>query len=161
MTAATATATARDSQRSAVYAAEAMFRDLLDTQYSIPTVRIAGSTVTVPQERRWATVQDIQAYVSRLAPGVRVLPRQDAGKATYSHYPPTIHIPVHRSAPNQTPWAMRASVLLHEIAHHRSPGHRHGPTFCAEFLALISQEMGPEAHFLLSVLYLENGVRIH
>lgn len=155
----TATRT-RDSQRSAVYAAEGLVRSLLDTQHDIPTTRLAGSTVTIPQERRWADLQSLQEYVSRLAPGVRVREREGQDKAHYERATATIAVPTRRTRTRSTPWAMRQLVVLHEIAHHRAPG-GHGPEFCAAFLDLVGQEMGPEAEFLLRVTYLESGVRIN
>lgn len=144
----------RDSQRQAVYAAEQTVRALLDDAPNAPTVRLYGSTICMPQERRWARVQDMQAYVQQLSPGTRVRARQGATKAHYEHATDTIAIPNTR---NQ--WAMRQTICLHEIAHKGS--HGHGPDFCARFLSLVLQEMGPEAHFLLQAMFYENGVRTH
>lgn len=147
----TATRT-RDSQRSKVYAAEQTVRALLDNSHNIPTARIYGSNVVLPLERRWADLQSLQAYVSRLSPGTRVRTRQGVSAAHYSPLTDTIAVPTS----NQ--WAMRQIVVLHEIAHKGHPNH--GPDFCSAFLDLVLQEMGPEAHFLLRAMFYENGVDI-
>jgi putative metallohydrolase (TIGR04338 family) len=62
------------------------------------------------------------------------------------------------------PWALRQSVLLHELAHHvgeltgRSAGHR--PPFPALVLLLVQAALGAEAAFALRVAYGEEGVEV-
>ena len=62
------------------------------------------------------------------------------------------------------PWALRDSVVLHELAHHagersgRAAGHR--PPFPALVLLLVEAVLGPEAALALRVSYGEHGVEV-
>jgi putative metallohydrolase (TIGR04338 family) len=146
----------------ALYRAEHMVWDLLDSQYDCPTTTIYGSTITVPLERRWADLQSLQAYVSRLSPTTRVRTRQGADQAHYDPTNDTIAVCTRRTEADRTPWSLRQLVVLHEVAHAltRYDPDAHGPAFVSAFLSLVLQEMGPEAHFLLAAMFYENGVDI-
>lgn len=133
----------RDLQRERVYQAEFRLREILDRQYDFPTIEIAGSTLVVPLEQKFADLLSMQCYVSALAPGVRV--RERKGQARAHYHDGEIAIPTIRR------WAMREVVLLHEIAHHRTRGDAHGPRFVGEFIELLSDLIGPEAGLLFRI----------
>lgn len=56
---------------------------------------------------------------------------------------------------------MSTEVLLHEMAHHLCgpDGPAHGPRFTEAFCALTSAVMGPEAGYVLRIVYAKQGVR--
>ncbi|MBF0661612.1 TIGR04338 family metallohydrolase, partial [Rhodococcus sp. (in: high G+C Gram-positive bacteria)] len=55
----------RDIRKSAVYDAEAMVRRMFDLadERGLRTVDVAGSSVTLPVERRFASLDSVQRYV--------------------------------------------------------------------------------------------------
>lgn len=161
---------ARDSQRSRVYAAEQFVRTLFDraAQHNSRSVEFFGTSITLPPEARFASVESMQRYVDdvlampavaeigRGAGPVRIRARR---AATAAHYETggVIAVPDRRNAD----WAMRELVLLHELAHHlcAPDAPAHGPDFVATFCALASAVMGPEAGHVLRVVYTKEGVR--
>lgn len=164
---------ARDTQRSRVYAAEQFVRQLFDhaAQHSSRTVDFFGEPITLPPEAHFASVESIQRYVDevlalpavteiRPAPGalgVRV--RRAATAAHYEHGDGAGVIAVpDRLGAN---WAMRELVVLHEVAHHLcgAAAPAHGTEFVATFCALATAVMGPEAGHVLRVVYAKEGVR--
>jgi putative metallohydrolase (TIGR04338 family) len=164
--------TARDSQRSRVYAAEEFVRTLFDraAQHSSRTIDFFGAQLTLPPEGRFASMTSVQRYVDEVlalpavtarwpAPGsLSVRPRRTAGAAHYENLDGTgvIAVPDRDCAD----WAMRELVLLHEIAHHLMPaGPAHGPDFIATFCELAALVMGPEVGHVLRVVYAKEGVR--
>jgi putative metallohydrolase (TIGR04338 family) len=90
---------------------------------------------------------------------VRVRARKGAGQAHWEA-PAGIALPVPEHG---TPWALRETVLLHEMAHHLAfhlDGKAdHGVTFTRRMLALVERVLGPEAALALRVDYAEAGVR--
>ncbi|MEZ0355971.1 TIGR04338 family metallohydrolase [Mycobacterium sp. ENV421] len=164
--------TARDSQRSRVYAAEEFVRTLFDraAQHSSRTIDFFGTQLTLPPEGRFASMPSVQRYVDEVlalpavtsrwpAPGpLTVRPRRAATAAHYENSDGTgvIAVPDRSTAD----WAMRELVLLHEIAHHLTPqGPAHGPGFVATFCELAALVMGPEVGHVLRVVYAKEGVR--
>jgi putative metallohydrolase (TIGR04338 family) len=161
-----------DSRRARVYSAEQQVRDLFDSadERGVRTVVTLGSTITLPVERRFASVESMQAYVDQVlalnwvgarypqdAPAPRVIARRGQLAAHYLRVPPTIAIPPY--AGNRA-WAAREFVLLHEIAHHLTPGDTgHGAGFLACYLDLVGEIVGAEAALLLDVALRENGAR--
>ncbi len=156
----------RDSQRSHVYAAENLMCRLLDraAKEHLSTLEIAGSTISVPIERKFGSIEAVQRYVDlvldRVAADyhasakVRVRTRRGDGSAHYRWN--EIAIPDHNSW-NRS-WAMRELVVLHEIAHHLAIGKQHNPKFVSAFADLVERFMGPEAALMLRVLTHESGV---
>lgn len=159
----------RDRQRSAVYAAEQLVRRLLDRSAQFPTLQIAGSTITLPAEKKFGSVEAVQTYVDAVlalnwvraawpsASGpVRV--RERAGD-TMAHYRAgVIAVPTRTIGSS---WAMRELVVLHELAHHLVPaGEAHGPAFVGVLVELVSEIISPEAGLLLRVTMYDGGVRI-
>lgn len=161
--------TATDSKRSRVYAAEREIRFMFDNadKYDARTVQVHGSAVTLPIERRFASVESVQSYVDRVlalnwlgAPypnavePVRVRERRGQRFAHYEPMPPTIAVPLY--AGNRA-WALRELVVLHEIAHHLTAGDGHGRPFVECFTTLVAEIIGAEAGFLLRAAMHENG----
>ncbi len=156
----------RDLQRSRVYAAEDAWADRLDAaRRGAALATVGGSALLLPAERRFGTLDAAAAYAARvlalpevvalLGPVAPPLVRQRRG-ATKAHWEPpgtiALPVPVHGE-----PWALRESVLLHELAHHagaltgRAAGHR--PPFPALLLLLVEASLGPEAALALRVDY--------
>lgn len=155
--------TARDQQRSAVYAAEEQWSRQLARGGAID---FFGSPLQVPIERRFADIGAVQRYVDAVlgligvitlwpaAPPVRVRERGGTGRAHYSEG--VIAIPM-RGAVGER-WAARESVVLHELAHHlvahSHPGVApHGPEFRRTEVRLVEIALGPEAALLLRAAF--------
>ncbi|HEY5148541.1 MAG TPA: TIGR04338 family metallohydrolase [Mycobacterium sp.] len=165
--------TARDSQRSRVYAAEEFVRTLFDraAQHSSRSINFFGTMLTLPPEARFGSMESVQRYVddvlalpavtSRWAsPGpLTVRTRRAATAAHYENRGGTgvIAVPDRHTAD----WAMRELVVLHEIAHHLDDGGgpSHGRGFVATFCDLAGLVMGPEVGHVLRVVYAKEGVR--
>ena len=164
----------RDAKRARVYAAEEAWALRLDAaRRGARRAVVAGSTVTLPEELRFGTLgaaQDYADYHLALAAGTdfdgtEVRLRQRKGQlAAHWQEPGEIALPV---PSHGEPWALRESVLLHELAHHlafhsphgaASGSAFHGPSYLVTMLALVEQAMGPEAAFVLRVDYGEHGV---
>jgi putative metallohydrolase (TIGR04338 family) len=155
-----------------VYSAEQQVRDVFDTadEHGVRTVVTLGSTITLPVERRFASVESMQGYVDQVlalnwiraryptdSPPPRVIERRGQRAAHYLRVPPTIAIPPY--AGNHA-WAAREFVLLHEIAHHLTPSDAgHGGGFLACYLDLVGEIVGAEAALLLDVALRENRAR--
>lgn len=162
---------ARDTQRSKVYAAEQFVRTLFDraAERGSRVVDFFGTSLTLPPEGRFASVASVQDYVDSvlnhgsvqrrwpaLAP-VSVRPRRGVTAAHYERRDDdaVIAVPAQHER-----WALRELVVLHEIAHHvcvAAPPH--GPEFVATFCELAGAVMGPEVEHVLRVVYLKEGVR--
>lgn len=156
----------RDMQRGKVYDVEQLFSVILDRQYEAPLINIAGSTVTVPLERRFGDLPSIQRYVDHLtlqqfpgftwAQGQVVLVTSRRGEKAAHYQTGSIHVPDTGSR-----WALRQLVILHEFAHHLATVHaQHGPLFVHALRTLLEHEMGPEAALIYTVLCQESGVRM-
>ena len=158
----------RDNRRSAVYEAESIVRKMFDRadERGSRTVEVAGSHVTLPIERRFASIASVQNYIDavlgldwvrarwvRASVPVRVRARAGNAAAHYERDCATIALPEHRA---NTAWAFREMVVLHELAHHLDPQDpvdategAHGRAFVERFLALVGEIIGPEAAFAL------------
>ncbi|TCN45868.1 putative metallohydrolase (TIGR04338 family) [Rhodococcus sp. SMB37] len=158
----------RDTKRTSVYEAESLVRRMFDLadERGLRTVEVAGSHVTLPVERRFASLESAQQYVDkvlalnwvrerwpRAALPVRVRARSGNTAAHYENDCATIALPVHR---DNRAWAFRELVVLHELAHHLDPQDpddptepAHGPAFVDRFLTLVDEIIGPEAAFML------------
>lgn len=166
----------RDSQRSKVYEAETMVRTVFDRadQRDLRTVEILGSTITLPIERKFASIDSVQRYVDSVLklnwvrerwpnaePVVHVRQRSGTGASHYERDTQTIAVPGH--VRNEA-WALRELVVLHELAHHfesdSSGVPSHGGEFVDRFVQLVTEIIGHEAGFLLRATMLESGVTI-
>lgn len=155
-----------DPQRTRVYAAEDAWALQLDAaRRGAARAVVAGSSVLLPAELRFGTLEAAQSYADTWAE-VPVRLRERKGQ-TQAHWesPDVIALPVPRYG---EPWALRESVLLHELAHHRA-FHRHGavgsvpahgPSYVACMLELVSQALGEHAAFVLRVELAEAGVEV-
>lgn len=165
--------TARDSQRSRVYAAEEFVRTLFDraAQHSSRSIEFFGTRLTLPPEARFGSMESVQRYVDDVlalpavvsrwtSPGpLTVRPRRAATAAHYENRGGTGVMAVPDR--NTADWAMRELVVLHEMAHHLDDGGgpSHGPGFVATFCDLATLVMGPEVGHVLRVVYAKEGVR--
>jgi putative metallohydrolase (TIGR04338 family) len=165
--------TSRDVQRARVYAAESLVCRVFDraAETDNRAVELHGSMITLPIERRFASVASMQTYVDRAlalrwvraewpraATPVTVRARKGQARAHYEPATATIAIPPYE---HNRSWAMRELVLLHELAHHLTSGAvpPHGPEFVESYLTLAAELVGPEAGLLLWTTMHETGVR--
>ncbi len=164
---------ARDTQRSRVYAAEQFVRTLFDRagQHSSRVIDFFGESITLPPEARFASVESVQRYVDEVLalPTVAEI-RADPGPlavrarraATAAHYESSGDAGV-IAVPDQVGagWALRELVVLHEVSHHLcgAGGPAHGTEFVATFCALATAVMGAEVGHVLRVVYAKEGVR--
>ncbi|WP_375487618.1 TIGR04338 family metallohydrolase [uncultured Jatrophihabitans sp.] len=157
-----------DPQRQRVYEAEQLLARMLDRRADYPVVEAFGSTVALPDDRKFGDVPAVQRYVDAVlaldwvrrlgaAAPVTVRARAGATKAEYEFATATMAVPTHAVGGR---WAMRELVVLHELAHHLSGSPGHGPEFTAPFLELVTELVGPEAGFLLRSGWLAAGVAI-
>jgi putative metallohydrolase (TIGR04338 family) len=156
----------RDAQRSRVYRAEDAWAARLDAaRLGAARATVAGSSVLLPAERRLGSLDAAAAYAARVLalpdvvqvagelapPALRV---RRGLRAAHWEPPGTIALPV---PVHGEPWALRETVLLHELAHHvgetsgRARGHR--SPFPALVLLLVEAVLGAEAAFALRVEY--------
>lgn len=161
----------RDTQRARVYDAEQLVRGMFDraNEFGHRTVQFHGSTLTLPVERRFASVASVQDYADRVLAlnwvrvqwkrartPIRVRARSGT---TAAHYEPESAV---LAVPTHTTWALRELVVLHELAHHLAPSTDlapHGPEFCSRYLELVDGIIGPEAALLLRATFDGCGVR--
>lgn len=168
--------TVRDTQRSLVYDAEALVRRVFDRADTGTgrQVELFGSRLTLPVERRFASVDSVQNYCDRVLAlnwvrahwprsATTITVRHRAG-TTAAHYEPdtaTLAVPTSGAG---TRWALRELVILHELAHHLEPDGSdvapHGPEFVDRYLALVEGVVGDEAAFLLRTTFVDGGVRL-
>lgn len=159
-----------DSKKSRVYAAEQQVCRLFDSaeSHNVRTVQVHGSTLTLPVERKFGSVESVQRYVDAVlalnwvreryaaaTTPVAVRARRGQALAHYDALPPTIAIPLRES---NRAWALREMVVLHEIAHHLAPnGVSHGRQFVDCFIELVTEIIGPEAGLVLRSAMYENA----
>lgn len=152
-----------DADRARAYSSEYLLRDQLE----VPAVTLHGTTITIPVERKFADLPDVQRYVDKVLALNWVL----------AEYPQAAQpLTVVRSRvineascgggtlyvnPDHTRWALRESVILHEVAHHLAPYDAHGVYFRMCFLALLEGIIGAEAAFLLRCNYMDNQLSVY
>lgn len=163
----------RDSQRARVYRAEDSWAARLDAaRRGAPLATVGGSRLLLPAERRFGTLEAaddwcaaalalpaVGAVVGELSPPQL---RVRAGQRSAHWEPPgVIALPV---PVRGQPWALRETVLLHELAHH--VGHlaqqatSHSAPFPAAVLLLAGAVLGEEAAFALRVEYGQERVDV-
>lgn len=161
-------AAVRDAQRSRVYSAERMLHTILDNSArSGATVQVGGATLTAPPEAKFASIESVQRYVNQVlaipaviercgpVPPVVVRARKGDRCAHYETRTATIAIPDRGEG---LPY-LREAVVLHETCHHlTTTGAAHGPQFAETLIWLFGVVIGPEAEFMLRVLFAESGV---
>ena len=162
-----------DGQRTRVYEAEALVRRIFDRSVDYPTVDLAGSHLTLPPERKFASLDSVQRYLDavlalnwvrarwpRASTPVTVRARAGQARAHYERCPPVVAVPLHQGA---NAWALRELVLLHEVAHHLADDAAepaHGADFTGRMVELVDGIVGAEAAFLLRVTLVESGAAV-
>lgn len=162
----------RDAQRAKVYAAEQLVRRVFNraAQTGCQALDLHGSHLTLPIERRFASVESIHAYCAavlaldwvrsawrRAEVPVQVRARNGQTRAHYERRAATIAIPPYEG---NRAWAMRELVVLHELAHHLEPdaaAPAHGAGFVSRYVRLVSEIIGPEAGLLLRSTFHSEG----
>lgn len=154
-------------QSKQVYSAEHAITAVLDRVAAIVdpvTITVAGSSLVIPFERKFGRIEDIQCYVDRVCDKIGCSPPRVRARASIkkAHYQlGEIAIPTNETqAAGKSGWAMREIVVLHELAHHLTPGQNHGPHFVGAFLDLIKQFMGQETWLLALSSFDQAGVDI-
>jgi putative metallohydrolase (TIGR04338 family) len=169
----TAAAPTRDAQRARVYRAEDAWAARLDAaRQGAVLASVGGSAIVLPAERRFGTLEAVADYGSRVLgipdvvalvgrlPAPRLRLRRGARSAHWEP-PGVIALPVPRLG---EPWALRETVVLHELAHHvgelggLSRGHR--APFPAVVLLLVGAVLGDEAALALRVHYGQERVQV-
>lgn len=162
---------ARDTQRSKVYAAEEFVRTLFDRagEHGNRTIEFFGTNLTLPPEARFSSVDSVQRYVDDVLalgsvrarwPDAAALTARTRRGLTAAHYERDADAAVIAVPEGRTAWALRELVVLHEIAHHLCDADPpHGPEFIATFCELTEAVMGPEVAHVLRVVYAKEGVR--
>ncbi|OZF49193.1 TIGR04338 family metallohydrolase [Rhodococcus sp. 14-1411-2a] len=165
---------ARDAQRAAVYDAEQLVRTMFDRaeERDLRMVQVMGSQITLPIERKFASIDSVQAYVDAVLAlewvaatwpdagrVVTVRARSGSAAAHYESDTATIAVPLHRG---NRAWALRELVVLHELAHHFADENeeQHGGAFVDHYITLVGEIVGSEAGFVLRAMMAESGVRI-
>lgn len=155
--------TAKDAQRARVYAAEQFVRTMFDraAQHSSRAIDFFGTSLTLPPEAKFGSVQSVQRYVDDVLARVGAAPvtvRARRG-ATAAHYEQVDGAAVIAVPERDTTWALRELVVLHELAHHLcTEGPPHGPEFVATYCELCETVMGPEVGLVLRMVYAKEGV---
>jgi putative metallohydrolase (TIGR04338 family) len=163
----------RDAQRARVYRAEDAWAARLDAaRRGAALATVGGSRLLLPAERRFGSLDAAAGYARRVlalpevtavvgaAPPPELRTRRGVRAAHWE--PPgvvALPVPVHGE-----PWALRETVLLHELAHHvgettgRTCGHR--APFPAVVVLLAQAVLGEEAAFALRVEYGQHDVEV-
>ncbi|WP_135451482.1 TIGR04338 family metallohydrolase [Mycobacterium sp. DL99] len=153
---------ARDTQRARVYAAEQFVRTMFDraAQHSSRAIDFFGTSLTLPPEAKFGSVDSVQRYVDDVVARVGADPvavRRRRG-VTAAHYE-LIDGKAVIAVPERDTWALRELVVLHELAHHLSHADPpHGPDFVATHIELCTAIIGPEVGLVLRMVYGKEGV---
>ena len=140
-----------DRHRQAVYRAEDQWSALIDRG---GTVDFFGSTLQAPVQLRFGRLEEVSGYVNHLCAerGITAPTIRHRKGGTRAHYSDGVI-----AIPSNEPWAMRESVVLHEVAHHvcvRSVGSsEHDGNFTSAMLSLVRMRLGYEAELLLRTGY--------
>lgn len=136
-----------DRSRGAVYVAEDRVAAAMDGPFRV--VQLDGVRLQLPAAVRFGTLEAMQRYADAVLGhsattsrypgrgGLRVVPKRGFRSATYSNG--VVHVPI---ADRRGRWALRDTVLLHEIAHHLAPGDGHGRDFRTALVYLYDTQLG-------------------
>lgn len=160
-----------DPDRRAVYAAEDRLAAWLDsTTAERPSVTVDGQTYEPGPDLRFtepaAAATYLDAVLARLRDSgkdydgreqqeVVVRSRAGARMAVYEPETRTIALPPFEVGGR---WALRATVVLHELTHHLSGEHAHGAEWRATFLRLLEDAGLPVTAQLLQLAYAAEGL---
>lgn len=145
-----------------VYTAEDALEWALETSQEHGSVNVGGVPLTLEPVARFGDLEAVQAYVDRVTthPGViaefgpskvTVRKRQTGHAAHYQNNVIAIH-------PERGRDLMTELTILHELAHHYSKGHGHGPRFAAVEIALLGLIVGPQVSLALRILFDQHEV---
>lgn len=165
-----------DVQRQRLYDAEALVAAQLDgAARGRRRVEVAGTIVTLPAELRfgslvaageWAEAIRVAPWFADRYPRAAAIPlgvraRRGDRAATY-HPPGTIALP--------TPdlgeaWALRATVVAHEVAHHAVHHDRpgvaaHGAVYAGALWRIVGHAISPEVGLLYAAAFDLHGVDV-
>lgn len=129
------------------------------------TATVGGATLVVPNEYKFGHIDTIRDYVNRVIDRVNA----DLG-TTFTHVTVTegrsnlCKKAYYRAGQITIPqkgkgeWAWRQTVVLHEVAHHLTPGHGHDSVFTGMLAYLFDEFIGAEAGFMYRVLLSHEGI---
>lgn len=148
-------------QTERLYKAENALLKILDnaTKPGAATIVVANSTVVIPTEVKFGSLDAVQKYCDAVCEDycvgtVKVRARRGNRKAEYTEGTIAIFV-----GDNKTQhWALREAVVLHELAHHLSRGDGHGPRFAKTLLNLVEKYLGPGAWLILIDAFASGGV---
>jgi len=144
-----------DRHRQAVYRAEDQWSALIDRG---GTVDFFGSTLQAPVQLRFGRLEEVTDYVEHACAerGITAPTVRHRKGGTRAHYSDGII-----AIPSHEPWAMRESVVLHEVAHHVCVtgvgSTQHDEHFTCAMLSLVRMRLGHEAELLLRTGYTACG----
>lgn len=160
--------TISDPDQKATYRAEDRFQRWLAA--ATPTVTIDVTTYTPEIEARFVAPADVQRYVNRVLAHLRdgmkdyggterqaVHVRSRRGHARAEYGMGVLSIPSFEAGGS---WALRESVVLHELAHHLAglSAGGHGATFRATFIRLLEDMGKPVWAELLHLAFASEGL---
>lgn len=133
-------------------------------QHSSRAIDFFGTQLTLPPEAKFGSVAAVQNYVDDVTARVGTNPvtvraRRGTKAAHYEIDGAVIAVPE-----QDTTWALRELVVLHELAHHlcaqgpAADAPAHGPEFVATYCGLCETIMGPEVGLVLRMVYAKEGV---
>jgi len=155
-----------DPQKLATYRAEDRLQRWLAS--ANPSVTIDVTTYTPELDERFVAPDDVQHYVDQVlahlvatekdyggreSEPVAVRPRRGNSKAVYGEG--VIAIPPLETGGS---WALRASIVLHELAHHLADENGHGAAFRATFIRLLEDIGKPVWAELLHLAFASEGL---
>lgn len=146
----------------AVYAAEQQLRTVLDIAEETDNraYDFYGSMLTLPIERKFASIESIETYCNTVlnleqvrsrypnAGPITVRQRRGERAAHYEYGKREMAINT-----TQTRWALREIVVLHELAHHLTPYNDHGAKFREAHAFLVTECVGAEIGIMLYAFY--------
>jgi len=154
----------RDSGRSRFYETERLALDMVERAGTAGhTVQLAGTTLTLPVEARFGSVDAVQDYADRVLAlasvrerfpraqtPITVRRRRSGAAAHYSPERGEIAVPDDVDGR----WALRELVILHEVAHHLNDddGPPHGRAYANILVDLVGLVLGPELALVYRVL---------
>ena len=153
-----------------LYGAEDELQWALKVSQEHGSVVLAGVSLTLEPEARFGDLEAVQAYVNRVTSlpavvaefgkrgTVTVRKRKTGHAAHYEGYGP--HggtIAIH---PERGKFAMRETVVIHELAHHYDRRSGHGPTFAATEIKLFELVMGPQIALAMRILFDQHDVPV-
>jgi putative metallohydrolase (TIGR04338 family) len=138
-----------------VYAAEHSFEFALNNRHLYPTAVVFGSTINVPDQRRFGQIDHVTKYIDyvlahptirqlfpeRSMTPVSVRVRKGQNRAHYEERTAVIALPDNK-------FGLCEVTVLHELTHHLVPGGQHDRDFINAFDTLVGSIMGSEAVLL-------------